>query len=79
MGIQVITLWPPETECVLCEKWCYLEYSLPMYEGEIVPDDYEGQWGGMPVCKECFKEHRPEYIEKYIDPRQLLFAFKAVA
>lgn len=58
----VIDLWPHETECVLCGEWLYLKDAkgLPMYEDEVVPDDYPGEWAGFSVCDACYAKHRPE-------------------
>jgi hypothetical protein len=52
--IKIIELWPPEFLCGICEVTCGAGYSVPIYEDEIVPDDYKGEWGGMPVCPTCF-------------------------
>lgn len=55
----VIDLAPHETECYVCG--CRIpmpsagpNYGIAVYEDQIVPDDHEGEWGGVPVCKECF-------------------------
>ena len=53
-AITVIDLWPPETECIICDATCPLKYGIPRYEDVIFLDDYEGEWGGAPVCKRCF-------------------------
>jgi len=58
--IKIINLWPIETECTICGKHHVMENSLPMYEGEVLLDDYEGEWAGMPVCNKCYKKHRTE-------------------
>lgn len=53
-GIVVIQLDPPEDLCHLCDKGCRVAQGVPIYEGEIVPDDHRGQWGGVNVCLRCF-------------------------
>jgi hypothetical protein len=37
-----------------------------MYEGEVVPDDWEGEWGGFTVCEGCYFDHRPEEKWDYL-------------
>jgi len=51
--ICVIELYPPWTNCTLCNKDTLLKYFLPMYEGNIVNTKKSDDWAGMPVCKEC--------------------------
>lgn len=53
LAIKIIELYPHEVYCHLCGAFCYVveTYGLPIYEDEIVPDDYEGEWGGVPACK----------------------------
>ena len=58
--ILVIDLWPRESECVLCgEHLVGPCHGLPMYEGEVVPDDHDGPWAGFDVCDPCYFQHRP--------------------
>ena len=59
MEIVVIDLQLRDTDCTLCGARHSLAQGLPMYEGEVVADDFEGDWGGFPVCKKCFVKHRP--------------------
>ncbi len=58
--ILCINLNPRITECVLCGKEISHIYCLPMYESEVVPDNWEGEWGGFTVCKSCYFIHRPD-------------------
>ena len=52
--VLVINLWPFVTNCGICDVDTVGEFSVPIYEDEIMPDDYDGEWGGMPVCPKCF-------------------------
>jgi hypothetical protein len=54
--IRIIELWPIEFNCGLCGDICFGDYSLPMFEGEIVSEDHP-EWGGQIVCKRCFEKH----------------------
>lgn len=51
--IEVIDLWPPWADCTICEEPTPLKFGIARYEDVIVPDDYEGEWGGSPVCERC--------------------------
>lgn len=31
-----------------------LDFGIPVYEGNVLPNDWKGEWGGVPVCKRCF-------------------------
>jgi len=46
-------------KCCVCGKEMdeVSGYSLPMYEGVVVPDDYEGDWAGFECCYECYQKH----------------------
>lgn len=48
------------SECAICEEMAPRKYYLPMYEGEVVSDDWKGEWGGFHVCERCYFKHRPE-------------------
>ena len=60
-SILVVELWPRESECVLCGAFLSGPCKgLPMYEGEVVPDDWPGEWAGFDVCDSCYGLHRTE-------------------
>lgn len=52
--VTVIYLHPPEADCWICDERCLCQQGVARYEDMIVPDDYEGEWGGAPVCLTCF-------------------------
>ncbi|HEY7195540.1 MAG TPA: hypothetical protein VH439_17485 [Gemmatimonadales bacterium] len=56
-----ITLYPPGdrgTLCHACGAECAVRYGLPVDErGQYVENSYEGEWGGVPACHECFDAH----------------------
>jgi hypothetical protein len=52
--IVVIDLNPHDVECHLCDRPCHYRQGVPIYEGAIVPDDHQGEWGGVPVCLRCY-------------------------
>lgn len=53
-----IRLDPPETECIACGVVCDVAQGLPMYEGEVVENDYAGEWAGFHCCRPCYEAHR---------------------
>ena len=59
VGPISLSLWPIECDCAICSKLTPMGLSLPMYEGEVLPDDYQGEWAGMVVCSTCYAKHRP--------------------
>lgn len=45
-------------ECCACEQPVEdPRFGLPMYEGEVVPKDFAGEWGGFDCCTECHKAY----------------------
>jgi len=54
-NVTVIRLWPPSAECVLCEEETDVGFGLACYEDYLVPDDYEGEWGGFDACQRCYR------------------------
>ena len=52
--VYVINLWEPEAECFVCDTVTTLRQGIARYEDMIVPEDYEGEWGGAAVCKRCY-------------------------
>ena len=58
--IRVIELFPHEVDCYVCGNLCEFHdhLEMPIYEDEIVPDNWDNEWGGVPVCRECYEETR---------------------
>lgn len=52
--VLVINLWEITCECTICNKETSDKFGIPIYEDEIMPDDYQGEWCGSPVCRRCF-------------------------
>lgn len=46
-----------ETGCTTCGRETYDRrgFGVPMYEGEILPNDWPGEWGGFDVCARCYE------------------------
>jgi hypothetical protein len=44
--------------CVSCRcERAAAVYSLPMSNGEVVDNDFTGEWGSAPCCVDCFNVH----------------------
>jgi hypothetical protein len=53
--VQVIDLHPIQEYCWACGEFVIpLRHGLPVYEDEILPNDWEGEWGGVPSCPRCY-------------------------
>lgn len=53
--VAIMDLWPPESECFVCGARLFgTTFGVPTYEGEVLPNDWPGEWGGFPACETCF-------------------------
>lgn len=32
-------------------------HALPWFNGDLMSNDWPGEWGGLPCCLECFQQH----------------------
>jgi len=53
-ALLVIDMSEHTYECTICDIETTSGFGIPIYEDEIVPDDYKGEWAGLPVCPGCF-------------------------
>lgn len=44
-------------DCAVCDAPSARDLGIPMYEGEPVPHDHKGEWGGFSVCPNCFDDY----------------------
>lgn len=57
-NVVVIELWPRWAECWACGADTPCHWGLPLDDtGQLVPNEYEGEWAGVPACKECYEAH----------------------
>lgn len=54
-GITVIRLDEPSCDCHVCGVETYLDFGLAVYEDEILPNDWAGEWFGATVCRRCYE------------------------
>lgn len=70
-----INLSPREETCVVCE--CDVidgNKGIAMFEGEPVPHDHTGEWGGFTCCETCYAEF--DRVEGNESERKVWFASK---
>ena len=54
----VINLSEPWAECWACGAEAPYRWSLPIGRcAELVPNDYDGDWCGVPACQHCYEAH----------------------
>ena len=57
--IEIINMNPPRPcDCFLCGQECGGDNcGVPTFNGDVVSNDWNGEWGSKPVCQECFDKH----------------------
>jgi hypothetical protein len=54
--IEIILDWP-ESTCWACGADATLDNcGIPHYEDFVLPNDWQGEWGGAPACRQCFEK-----------------------
>lgn len=56
--IHVIEMWPMWIECHVCGSEDLSGYGIAIYEDQALPDNHQGEWGGVPVCLQCYAVER---------------------
>lgn len=55
--VTVIRMQSLPCECWVCgDDATGLSFGIPVYEDWILPNDWVGEWGGVPACRECFEK-----------------------
>lgn len=57
--IEIIDMGTRSVTCVVCGKETNFRQGIPVSQltALIVPNDYQGPWGGVPVCPICKRRH----------------------
>lgn len=58
MSVTIIDLWVITAECHVCCVPGQNLQGIPIYEGVVLHNDYEGEWGGVPACKDCYQRQQ---------------------
>lgn len=52
-----INLNPRAVTCRLCGEICDHQQGVPMWEGLLLSNSWEGNWNSQPSCRPCFERH----------------------
>ena len=66
--IDVIDLSPRFSQCSMCGVETPTRWGLPVDSetAQIVANDFKGEWGGIPACRECWERHEQgEFVGEY--------------
>ena len=57
--IEVINMNPPRPgDCWYCGGDCTgHNCGLPIFNGDLMSNDWQGEWGGVPACQGCYDKH----------------------
>ena len=54
--VAVINLWPRESNCGACGvRLVNARCGIPVWEGDILPNSWDGEWGGNDACPPCYE------------------------
>ena len=43
--------------CTACGRPSSPFHGLPVFNGDVMSNDWQGEWGGVPCCEACFENH----------------------
>lgn len=53
--VLVLQLDRPTYSCGACEQETDEELlGIPMYDGQVLPNEWDGEWAGFPACRRCY-------------------------
>lgn len=53
--VMVVDLSARVAICHICQaETCPPRYGIPIYEGLVLPNSWEGEWGGVDACEACW-------------------------
>lgn len=65
--ILEINMTPRFADCFICGEVCEGDHGVPVFNGDIMSNDWQGEWGGQHVCESCFGKHERGEIETHDD------------
>ena len=63
--VLIIDLNPRWAECWLCGTETPCRWGLPVFNADLVSNDFTGEWGGVPACRECHDAHAAGQLETF--------------
>lgn len=77
-NVLTVRLYEPYAECRLCGEETICQWCVPMYEGNLLSNNFQGEWFGAPACQSCHDKHArnelPTFDHLYPGPRPLFEA-----
>lgn len=64
-GVLSIRLFEPYADCSLCGEETICRWGVPMYEGNLLSNDFKGEWFGQPACQACHDAHARGDLRTY--------------
>jgi hypothetical protein len=55
--VTVIDLWPQVAECSICGEVTLSRWGVPRHNGDLVSNDWQGDWASSPACERCHDAH----------------------
>ncbi len=52
---ELLELFSDRYNCFVCGAECGGRFGLPVCSGDVLPNDWPGEWGGVVVCRSCFE------------------------
>ncbi len=65
MRAVIIDLHPITAICSICGKEELSRWGVPRHNGDLVSNDFRGEWGGSPACEQCHDRHATGLIETF--------------
>lgn len=59
--------------CPVCGEPASGFHGLPMFNGDVMSNDWSGDWVGVPCCEQCYEKHLRGEVETFdADYRHML-------
>lgn len=60
--------------CANCGQPASGFHGLPYFNGDLMSNDWPGDWGGRPCCEDCYERHARGELETFDQDYVHLFA-----
>jgi hypothetical protein len=55
--VEIIRMQALPADCWVCGGDATgMHHGIPVYEDQILPNDWPGDWAGVPACEGCFEK-----------------------
>lgn len=52
-------------ECYVCGEPASGFHGLPIFNGDVMSNDWPGEWAGVPACLRCYEKHERGEMETW--------------